>query len=132
MAPPRDYRAEYKDRLDRARARNLPTDVARGHGPVPTRIAEALERQRNGGKALSAKDQAKYRKGIGQYEKRQWGSLETGRTVGSRRRGRLVPRFFASRSDAQRYLREHTKPTTGDYATFREHEDGRWTVVTLQ
>lgn len=128
---PRDYRAEYQARLARARRDHVPTNVARGHGPVPLRIARGLERQRAGGKALPAKTLRKYRKGIGRYERRQWGELGTAREVlGKSRAGVPVPIAFRTRESAEEWLEEAGIPTTEEYVEFKEM-DGTWRVWRL-
>lgn len=127
----RTYRAEYERRLSRARAQHLPTAVARGHGIVPKRIAVGIERQREGGKALPVKTQEKYRRQIGQYERKYWGEIETGRVLTVRRRERRVARTFASPEEAREYLEEQGMPTTPTYVRLIEQE-GRWRVYTLR
>jgi hypothetical protein len=123
----RDYAREYQERLRRGREANLPTPVARGHGPVPMATARRLEAERRGGKKLPSRTVREHRKGIAQYEKRYWGQLVAGK--GGVRR---IPRNFASREQALRTLREQGYPrelvTSDDYITIRQEPNGRWVI----
>ena len=116
-------KAEYRRRLEQNRG--LPTAVARGHGPIPARIARGVEKQRQGRpRALPVKTQEKYRKGIGAYEKKYRGGLVTGRTVG------LV---FPSEKVARAYVVEYLDlDPESEYVEIREEGDGTWTVTLLR
>lgn len=123
--PPRTggtWAEEYRRRVERNRG--LPTAVARGHGPVPIRVARGIEAQIAGRpRALPVKTQVKYREGIGAYEKAYRGGLRTGHTVS------LV---FPSERAARRWLRE-TKTIDPDSEYVQITGGGNeWQVILLR
>lgn len=129
----RTYRAEYEARIRRARQAGVPTTVARGHGPVPLRIAKRLEAQRRGTarKPISRKTFDKYRRGIGQYQKRYWGGFEVGSHTFGVTRHRRLPARFASREQAEEYLDDEGYHISGTSLTFEQLETGEWVIHIL-
>ena len=117
----RTYRAEYLKRTGGANAR-LPTAVARGHGPVPVRIARAVEKMREGRpRALPVKTQVKYRRGIAEYQKKYRGGITTGR-----KERRKLP----TEQLAKEFLDYRGIPLA--YATIRQLGTGQFEVETLR
>ena len=119
---PRTSRAEYAARI--ARGVGLPTKVARGHGPVPARIARGIEAQIAGRpRALPVATQIRYREGIGAYERQYKGHLVTGHAVAL---------AFPSKRAAELYLSTYLAlDPESEYAEIREEGD-TWTVILLR
>lgn len=117
----------YGQRVARVRREGLPTKIARGHGPVPIRIARGIERQRKGHpRALPVRTQEKYRAGIARYEREEYGRLVTSHSL--RQRG------FPDREGALEWLREtlpYLSPQSSYVQILRE-PTGEWTVTVLR
>lgn len=122
--PPRggSWAAEYRMRLEANRG--IPTAVARGHGPIPARIAKGVEKQIAGKpRALPVKTQTKYRKGIGAYEKKFVGGLKTGHSIN------LV---FPSEKAARRYVRTFLAIDPDSEYVEIKGSGSEWTVSLLR
>lgn len=117
----------YGQRVARAKREGLPTKIARGHGPIPIRIARGVERQRKGHpRALPVKTQEKYRTGIARYERQQYGRLVTGHSL--RRKG------FPNREGAIEWLQEMIPELSpqSSYVQILREPGGRWTITVLR
>lgn len=126
----RTYRAEYAARKRRGEEAGVPLSVARGHGPIPVRIARGVERQAQGHpRALSRETLARYRRGIAEYERKYHGGLVTGQTIRQRRRGIWEPKQFASKEEAEEWLEDNGIPSA--YAEFHQAPSGAWRIRRL-
>lgn len=104
----RTYGREYQRRVRQAEEAGVTRKVARGHGPVPLRIAKRLESLRAGTarKPLPKATREKYRRGIAEYERTRWGSFDVGgHTVGVTKK-RQMPVIFPTEEIAREFLRE--------------------------
>lgn len=116
------WAAEYARRL--RQTQGLPKAVARGHGPVPARIARGIEGQIAGRpRALPVTTQIRYREGIGAYEKRYRGGLRTGHTVSL---------IFPSKRAAELYVKTFLNIDEESSYVEIEGEGNQWTVTLLR
>lgn len=114
----------YQVRKERGARENLTARTAVGHGPLPVRVARAVERQRKGHpRALPVRTQERYRKEIVTYEKRRYGRLITARPR---------PRAFDSEYQAKKWAETNQlTDVVESYGEIRE-EGGKWIVYLMR
>jgi hypothetical protein len=114
----------YQVRAERGEREHLTRRTAVGHGPLPVKIARAVEQQRRGHpRALPVATQEKYRREIAAYESRRYGRLVT---------AKARPRSFTSLADAKEWVRMNGLTDVVEaYGEIKE-ENGQWVVYLLR
>ncbi len=114
----------YQVRAERGERAHLTRRTAVGHGPLPVKIARAVEQQRRGHpRALPVKTQERYRREIAAYEERRYGRLVT---------AKARPRTFTTKADAQEWVRMNgLEDVVATYGEIRQ-ENGQWVVYLLR
>jgi hypothetical protein len=114
----------YQVRKERGARENLTARTSVGHGPLPVKVARAVERQRKGHpRALPVRTQERYRQQIVQYERRRYGRLVTGKPR---------PRAFDSEYQARMWARTNQlTDVVESYGEIRE-EGGQWIVYLMR
>lgn len=123
----RTYRAEYAARKRRGEEAGVPLSVARGHGPIPMRLARRLEAQKAGTsrRPIPRATIARYGAGIREYEREWWGGFVTG--VG---RVKALPYRFPSRQLAEEFIDEMGYGTIPrGYITIQQRPAGDWVLL---
>lgn len=114
----------YQVRAERGERAHLTRRTAVGHGPLPVRVARAVEQQRRGHpRALPVATQEKYRREIAAYESRRYGRLVT---------AKARPRTFTREEDAREWARMNVMEDVVEaYGEIKE-ENGQWVVYLLR
>ena len=115
----------YQVRAERGEREHLTRRTAVGHGPLPVKIARAVEQQRRGHpRALPVATQEKYRREIAAYESRRYGRLVT---------AKARPRTFTSEADALEWARMNDmEDVVAAYGQIRQEGGGQWVVYLLR